>query len=297
MKRISLLAGALILASMTFGQSEKKMQDLYAIKAMQGCFDVKFEYAETFSPVEGYEKADNYEAHGLEWVEMVESDDKKVVLQHLLIVNDSTVIKHWRQDWVYESDHDYTFALNNTWIYNKLNNKQKEGKWTQFVYQVDDSPRYSGTATWTHADGISSWYNMADSPLPRREYTKRQDYNLMKRGNRVNVVDGAWVHEQDNEKVMRTEDGDELLAMEKGYNTYTKVDDSRCSLAQEWWASHGDKWNRVRKAWDTVCNQDREVLALEYTVDNKVLHEHLFGPQAAQGEEEISSLIRRFVKE
>jgi hypothetical protein len=297
MKRISLLAGALILASMTFGQSEKKIQDLHAIKAMQGCFEVKFEYAETFSPVDGYEKAENYEAKGLEWVEMVEGADDKVVLQHLLIVNDSTVIKHWRQDWVFESDHDYTFALNNTWIYNKLNNKEKAGKWTQFVYQVDDSPRYSGTATWTHADGISSWYNMADSPLPRREYTKRQDYNLMKRGNRVNVVDGAWVHEQDNEKVLRTEDGEQLLAMEKGYNTYTKVDDMRCSLAQEWWATNKDKWNTVRKAWDTVCNQDREVLALEYTVDNKVLHEHLFGPQAAQGEEEISSLIRRFVKE
>ena len=297
MKTSTLILMILLSTVLAQGQSDKQLQDLHAIKAMQGCYEVKFEYAETFSPVEGYEKVANYEARGLEWVEMVEGEDDKVVLQHLLIVNDSTVIKHWRQDWVYQSDHDYTFALNNTWIYNKLKDSHKSGKWTQFVYQVDDSPRYSGTATWTHADGISSWYNKADSPLPRREYTKRQDYNLMKRGNRVNIVDGAWVHEQDNEKVIRSEAGDELLAMEKGYNTYTKVDDARCSLAQEWWATNKNKWDKVRKAWDDVCQQDREVLSLEYTVDNKVLHEHLFGPHAVNDEETISELIQRFVKE
>lgn len=28
-----------------------------------------------------------------------EQTDRKILIQHLLVINDSTVIKHWREDW------------------------------------------------------------------------------------------------------------------------------------------------------------------------------------------------------
>jgi len=50
--------------------------------------------------------------------------------------------------------------------------------------------------------------------LPRREYSKRSDYNVMMRGNHVEITDEGWLHEQDNEKVIRDKD----LALEKAVN-------------------------------------------------------------------------------
>ena len=49
--------------------------------------------------------------------------------------------------------------------------KDVKKQWTQKVYQVDDSPRYSGSATWVHVDGKRYWQNKTGAPLPRREYS------------------------------------------------------------------------------------------------------------------------------
>ncbi|WP_207423099.1 DUF6607 family protein [Desertivirga brevis] len=43
-----------------------------------------------------------YHSWGYEWVTVVEESPKKIVLQDLLVVGESMVIKHWRQDWTYE---------------------------------------------------------------------------------------------------------------------------------------------------------------------------------------------------
>ena len=53
-------------------------------------------------------------------------------------------------------------------FFEPLSKNEAKDKWTQEIYQIDDSPRYKGTVTWTHVDGISTWCNKADSPLPRR---------------------------------------------------------------------------------------------------------------------------------
>ena len=42
--------------------------------------------------------------------------DNKIALQHLLIVNDTIVIKHWRQDWVFENKDIYRYYKDNEWI-------------------------------------------------------------------------------------------------------------------------------------------------------------------------------------
>lgn len=291
----SFLIATNLLTFETQAQKDKKTLDLKAIKSMEGCYNVEFKYTETFAPEVDYEKAYDYTSAAIEWAQIVEETDNKIVIQHLLIINDSTIIKHWRQDWTYEKQGVYRYDKNNRWVFEQLSKEGTKGKWTQEVYQVDDSPRYAGIATWTHVDGVSAWYNKADSPLPRREYTKRSDYNVMKRGNRVQVFEDRWVHEQDNDKIIRKNGkADVLLVEEKGFNTYAKRPDKDCRAAQQWWDSNQKKWEVVRTVWDEVY-ADKKPIELKLKVEDKRLYELLFLDSQYHEKEEIEKLIARYV--
>ena len=155
---------------------------------MCGCMDIKFEFAETVSPQKSYTFYDNYLSGGRELAFIVEETPNKLVIQHLLVVLDTMVIKHWRQDWIYEGDHMFLYDKDQKWIKKSLNKKDRKGKWIQKVYQVDDSPRYEGIGSWVMIDGKTYWESTADAPLPRREYSKRKDYNVLKRYLPKNVI-------------------------------------------------------------------------------------------------------------
>jgi hypothetical protein len=205
------------------------------------------------------------------------------------------IVKHWRQDWLFENTGFYLYDANNKWTFQEKKKKEVKGQWAQKVYQVDDSPRYEGSGTWVHVDGKSYWENITTAPLPRREYTTRSDYNLTLRGNRQEITDYGWVHDQDNDKIIR-EAGkkDVIIAKEKGYNTYVKVDDSRCAVASNWWKAHNDKWAMVRTKWDEVYGRNKD-LSLEAKVDNKALYKHLFD-DAITEETQINPVIESFIK-
>lgn len=275
-------------------QESKKVKDQNAIKEMCGCYEVSFQDTETFSPEIDYEKKLDYTAYALEWAEIVENKENEISIQHLLVINDSKVIKHWRQDWLFENNEMFSYNTGNTWKFYDAKKEQVEGQWTQKVYQVDDSPRYSGSATWVHYDNKTYWENESNSPLPRREYSKRDDYNLMKRGNRQELTKEGWIHEQDNKKIIQHEDGsEELLVMEKGYNTYKKVDDEKCEIAKDWWSSNKKYWAKVRKIWDDIYAKS-EVLELKKSVDGMPLFMHLT-PEKAPSKKYIRSTIEKFI--
>ncbi|WP_424962892.1 DUF6607 family protein [Ekhidna sp.] len=266
-----------ILTVFAFSHAEaqkKKKEDTNSILAMCGCYDISFNFAETFSPDKDYEFHDNYLSGGLEWVFPISKTDDKIVLQHLLIVNDTMIVKHWRQDWLYENQDLYVYDKDNNWKYKQLPKNKIKGQWTQKVFQVDDSPRYEGSATWVHYDGKHFWESMADAPLPRREFSKRSDYNVMVRKNRHEITEYGWLHEQDNLKVQRGEK-DQLLAREKGWNTYTKVDKSKCQPAIDWWETNQKFWADVREAWDQVFASQKTV-EINMKVDDKIMFQRLF---------------------
>ena len=278
---------------------KSKKADIEAIKEMCGCFKVRFNFAETFAPDKDYQYHDNYYSGGLEYAIPVEISKDKVVIQHLLVINDSTVIKHWRQDWLYENTALYTFHKNSTWQFNPLDKEEVKGQWTQKVYQVDDSPRYEASGSWVHKDGRHYWETVADAPLPRREFSKRDDYNVLKRRNRQEITEQGWVHEQDNDKIIRT-DSDELLAQEKGWNTYTRIADSQCQPAIDWWKENAAFWSDVRDSWDTLFAQQQTVKVTQ-KIDGEMLMFKLFalgdeyaGDQYQQEEarQKIDELIR-----
>lgn len=279
---------------------EKQLQDAQAIKKMCGCFEVTFNFAETFNYSNDslYKSSKTKVSKALEYAQLVTDQSEKIQIQHLLQVGDPSspmVIKHWRQDWIFQNEDLYTYNVDNVWDFNKKSSKDVAGQWTQKVFQVDDSPRYEGSGTWVHVDGKSYWENTTSAPLARREYTTRSDYNVLMRGNRQEITATGWVHDQDNSKIIR-EVGKEdvLLAKEKGYNTYLKVADSRCAVAAQWWKDNKEKWTTVRNIWDAVYARNKD-LHLEGKVDNKPLYKHLFEEEITT-EAQISPVIESFVK-
>jgi hypothetical protein len=302
MKLKILLLTLILTPIFNYAQSIKKEFDKESIKGMCGCFDVGFHFAETFS----YSEDTNYlpskikHAGALEYAQLVEESDDKVVIQHLLIVGNEDnpfIIKHWRQDWIYENNDFYMFDHDNKWTYKNLSDQQVKGQWTQKVYQVDDSPRYEGSATWVHVDGKHYWESTTDAPLPRREYTKRSDYNVTIRTNRHETLKDGWLHDQDNQKIIR-EIGkqDILLADEKGVNNYKKVDEVKCQAAKDWWQENKELWKNVRNSWDEVYGQN-ENLELEDKIEGKRLYDILFDMKVKTSKKKIQKVIQSYVKD
>ena len=300
MKKIALIIFAIGLSFSVSAQNKKRKKDAEAIKNMCGCFEVTFNFAETFnySSDSLYKPSKTKVSKALEWAQLVTDENDKIQIQHLLQMGnpaDPMIIKHWRQDWLFENEDFYLYNADNQWTFNQKTKGDVKGQWTQKVYQVDDSPRYEGSGSWVHVDGKSYWESTTPAPLARREYTTRSDYNILMRGNRQEITDYGWLHDQDNSKLIR-EDGkdDFLLAKEKGYNTYVKVDDSRCAVAAKWWVDHTDKWVTVRAKWDEVYGRNKD-LSLEAKVDNKALYKHLFD-DAITEDVQINPVIESFVK-
>ena len=249
--------------------------DKAAIKSMAGIYKVSFDFAETFSPDTGYKYFPRYREWGIEYVFVVEETANKIALQHLLIVGDTMIVKHWRQDWVYENKEVYKYYKDRNWIINTLTDQQAKGTWTQKVFQVDDSPRYEGYGTWVHADGRHFWESVADAPLPRREATKRSDYNVMRRHSRMEIFADGWVLDQDNEKILRNNGIDKLLCWEKGIERFTKGSYD-ATPALKYWKEQDKYWADVRTVWDKTYAANKD-LKLQSKVDSKFMFETLFG--------------------
>lgn len=288
---------------MTGSLANAQKNDKQFIEKLCGCYDVKFTYAETYAPDSNYKFHEREVSHARELIIPIENTDKKIVLQHMLLVSDKYVIKHWREDWVYESTEMLNYTGENTWVKEKVNAKDVTGKWTQTVWQVDDMPRYQGYSAWVNNNGNTYWENTAYAPLPRREYTTRSDYNLMKRTNRIIPTTYGWLHEQDNDKIIRTAKGDSMLVKEKGYNIYTKIEDSKCAVALTQWEESKAFWVVVRAEWEQYIKK-QTILAVKDLVDDEKLFEHLYVVEAEwkekkltdkQLEKKIHSVFEKFV--
>ena len=299
MYKYLILSFSCIMLCITNYSQSKKNKDIESIKSMCGCFKIDFNFSETFvfSKDENYQKSKTYKSGGLEWGQLIVDDKNKISIQHLLIVGSKqfpTIVKHWRQDWIYQNTNLYVYDKNDKWSFKSLEKNDVKGQWTQKVFQVDDSPRYEGSASWVHVDGKSYWENTTPAPLPRREFSKRSDYNVTLRGNRHEIIDDGWIHDQDNKKIQKDDAGNEsVLAHEKGFSTYTKVPDAECKAAVDWWMKNSNKWKMVRDKWDLIYSNNKD-LALKSVVDDKKLYSYLFSPKT-DSKNEIDSTIEMFL--
>lgn len=267
--------------------------DREAILGMVGDYDVDFAFDETVLLQPGYERASAQRSGGSETAILVEDSaradgtPRRIVLQHILVDPKSGhVTKHWRQDWIYEAEQRFEFSADQTWQVRTIPEEKTRGAWTQCVYEVSDAPRYCGTGRWNHRYGVATWTSDRTwRPLPRREYTRRDDYNAMNVENRHTIVPGGWTHEQDNTKVVRAADGSTVrtVAREFGFNDYRSDTDVDFSPAHEYWKATAAYWERVRERWDGYLGHGNG-LHLKTKIDGMALIIPLF-TQAGEVEE------------
>jgi hypothetical protein len=240
------------------GATPDPARDRASILAMQGEHMVDFAFDETVLLQPGYERHPAMRSGGDEVVIVVEATPTRVVLQHILVdAKSGHVTKHWRQDWAYEAPTRFEFSADQTWTVRALSPEETRGAWTQCVYEVSDAPRYCGTGKWSYDNGIATWTSDSTArPLPRREYTKRDDYNVVIGINRHTLTPNGWTHEQFNTKVLRKPDGSRVeLAREFGFNDYQKTTDIDFTPAYDYWNATSGFWARVRAHWDGFLSQ------------------------------------------
>lgn len=240
-----------------FADSDSFSQDRAAILAMAGEFEVDFNFTETVALAPNYELKPPYRANARELVKIVEDRGTDITLQHLLIVEGESgpdVIKHWAQIWSYEDTRSLSYEGGKTWLPVVHSAEESGGKWTQFVTQIDDSPRYKAQGKWSHVGGSSTWTSdLSTRPLPRRDSTKRRDYDLLMVVNQHTVTPDGWVHQQNNRKLVSREGKRQFLCVEAGLNHYRRVTDDAgkegFKIAEEHWQKPREFWNEVRAAW------------------------------------------------
>lgn len=281
-------------------------QDREAILGMAGTHKVTFRFEETAQVAPDYElKNGFYEADATEVVEVVEDTPTRITLQHLLVVGgedkEPTVIKHWAQIWTWQDTEilDYCGSDDiHEWNKVTLKPAEVEGTWSQLVTQVDDTPRYESFGRWTHDAGESSWQSEPTRrPLPRREYTKRDDYDYLLVTNRHTLTNRGWVHFQDNRKVV-DRDGEPrtVLCFETGLNRYVREEDPKAELARSWWNEHGEFWGEVREFWETSGEQAPQSFAYTTSKNGESLSKLLKRMQEKPpAPEEISAALQPYV--
>jgi hypothetical protein len=234
-------------------------QDRADILAMAGNYKVRFDMQESTRWDPAYTPLDRKISGGNEVVRVVADTGRKIILQHLLVVQDEgkdMVIKHWRQDWEYEPTRVLVYSDTNTWKWEDVPEKMRTGRWSQTVWQVDDSPRYGGWGQFETQGGLRRWRsNWTWRPLARRDAVRHPVYDRYLSINRHQNTTDGWIHWQDNTK-MGTKDG-KLVPIVQEYvlNTYTKFDGYNVKAADDYWATTKDYWAAVRTEWDRIATE------------------------------------------
>ena len=234
-------------------------RDRAAILAMAGDYRASFDFLETIVFVPGAAPARPYRSWGTERVYVIEDRGDFISLQHILsmVVIDEDgkrvgplVQKHWRQDWRYEPKDVLVYAGDGRFETRAVAPGDRRGTWSQTVYQVDDSPRYGSVGRWAHSAEASIWEGgEAWRPLPRREHSVRDDYQVLAGRNRHTILPTGWVHEQDNQKLVLAKGRTRRLAHEIGVDRYERVLDFDFSAADVYWRASAPFWALVRESW------------------------------------------------
>ncbi|MEA3540393.1 MAG: DUF6607 family protein [Pseudomonadota bacterium] len=228
------------------------------ILAMAGNYRVRFEMQESTPWTTDYTPLEPKRSGGHEVVRVIEDTGRRIVLQHLLVVEDENdkpfIIKHWRQDWDYEPAKVLVYAGDGNWVWEDVPERMRAGRWSQTVWQVDDSPRYVGWGQWETQAGIRRWRsNWTWRPLARRDAVRNPVYDRYFSINRHQPTPTGWIHWQDNTKMAEENGKLRPIVQEYVLNTYTKFDGYNVKAADDYWAKTKAYWAAVRGLWDEVA--------------------------------------------
>lgn len=265
-------------------------KDRRAILAMAGTYRVTFDFLEVtpFGKDDGSKAP--YQSWGTEKVYVDSDRGKAISLVHILemrilqpdgSVSEPMVTKHWRQDWVYEPTHVVEYRGRDRWERRQVPANEAKGAWVQTVYQVDESPRYASVGRWEHSASFSTWLSGETwRPLPRREWSVRDDYHTLTGTNRHTILPTGWVQEENNLKTVLTEDrkidaGRPYVAREYGVARYERIRDADFAAADRYYERTRGFWNQVRERWGSLF-ADRGTITLRGPVDKLGLFKPLF---------------------
>ncbi|MGI9295046.1 MAG: DUF6607 family protein [Pseudomonadales bacterium] len=266
-------------------------RDRRAILAMSGPYRTSFDFIETVGFVAGYTPERPYQSWGTEYIYVVADEPEFISLQHIIVmffeaadgaISEPMVVKHWRQDWRYEDRDLHVYVGHNSWQQKRLSRQAVKGAWSQAVFQVDDSPRYEAIGRWQHHGNYSSWQSENTwRPLPRREFSVRDDYHVLSGTNRHTITPTGWVQEEDNLKLVLNENGrprevTPYLARETGLSRYELIVGHDFSAGDNYWKTTAPFWADVRNAWEDTRKR-REQFTLKPKVDGQRLFEVMFG--------------------
>ncbi|MEZ5734704.1 MAG: DUF6607 family protein [Novosphingobium sp.] len=227
------------------------------ILAMAGNYKVRFDMQESTPWLAGYTPLDRKISGGHESVRVIEDTGRRIVLQHLLVVEHegkTFVIKHWRQDWEYEPARILVYSGPDSWSWEDVPEKMRHGRWSQTVWQVDDSPRYAGWGQWETQGGVRRWRsNWTWRPLARRDAVRHPVYDRYYAINRHQPTPDGWIHWQDNIKMETADGGLKPVVQEYVLNTYSRSSDYPIKAADDYWAATKAYWAAVRGEWDRIA--------------------------------------------
>jgi hypothetical protein len=264
-------------------------RDRRAILAMAGTYRVTFDFLEVVPYVKQDKPNAPYQSWGTEKVYVDQDDGKSISLVHILemrvvqkdgSISEPMVTKHWRQDWRYEPTDIAEYRGRDQWQMRKVGAAGK-GAWSQAVYQVDESPRYASVGRWEHTPSFSTWIS-ADTwrPLPRREWSVRDDYQALLGTNRHTIDPTGWIQEENNLKAVVTEArgldaARPYVGREYGVARYERIRDADFAAADEYYERTQAFWRDVRAAWLDTFKREH-VVTLRGPVDKLGLFVPLF---------------------
>lgn len=265
-------------------------RDRRAILAMAGTYRVTFDFLEVTPFIgEGTPPAP-YQSWGTEKIYVDRNDGNSISLVHILemraiqqdgSVSEPMVTKHWRQDWQYEPTHIVEYQGRDHWVRRKVDRAAAQGAWLQSVYQVDESPRYASIGRWEHTKSFSSWIGgQTWRPLPRREWSVRDDYQALIGTNRHTVLPAGWVQEENNLKAVvpvaaTIDEQRPYVGREYGVARYERIRDADFAAADRYFERTRSFWGDVVEEWARVFAAQGEV-TLKGPVDKLGLYRPLF---------------------
>ena len=262
-------------------EATKFQSDRQNILAMAGTFKVRFDFREQTAWQADYTPIDPKVSGGHEVVRVIEDTGRKIVLQHILVAEadgQTMIIKHWRQDWTYEPVNFLVYEGPNQWKLETTPAALRAGRWSQTVWQTDDSPRYGALGEWTTEGGVPRWRSRWTwRPLARRDAIRNPVYDRYMAINRHSPTPTGWIHWQDNMK-MGVKDGALVpIVQEITLNTYTRFDGYNVAAADAYWAKTKDYWAAVRVAWEAVATRDGGIYVTEEAQAGSISGPRLMG--------------------
>jgi hypothetical protein len=276
-------------------------RDRRAILAMAGTYRVSFDFLEVVSFKAPDKPLAPYQSWGTEKIYVDSDSGESISLVHILemrflqddgTVSEPMVTKHWRQDWRYQPTYLVEHTGRDQWKRRQVPATAAKNAWSQTVSQVDESPRYGSIGRWSHTASASEWLSAETwRPLPRREWSVREDYQVLVGTNRHTIVPTGWIQEEINLKTVLTparvpSPEQPYIAREYGVARYERIRDADFAASDRYFEQTREFWDQVRDTWAQAFAK-HTTLTLKGPVDKLGLYRPLFehADKIASGEQ------------